>query len=114
MILDKIDITEIVSNIKKDVVLFLVKDKPIKKYAVFMEPTFFKNFGYDQLGFCITKTEEWLKTADKDSLYDAVVSGKIARVTRRAGSGNGTTVTTLMYIISSTFYNKKIGKLKDE
>jgi hypothetical protein len=114
MILDKISVSDIVSNIKKDVVIFPIKDKPVKRYAVFMEPTFFKNFGYDQLGFCINKTEEWLKGADVDSLYDSVVAGKIVRVTRRTGSGNCTTVTTLMYIVSSTFYNKKIGKLKDE
>ena len=72
----------------------------------------FKEYGYNELGFMINKTEDWLANATKEQLKDAVTANKIVRVTRKTGVKWNMKVTTLLYIVSSTFYNSKIGAFK--
>jgi hypothetical protein len=106
-ILESIDLKSILDNLGKTAIK--VKEGKLPEYAIFMEPNSFKDFGYNQLGFNITKTSEWLESATKDILRDAILANKIVRVTQKSGHGIGLVVKTICYIVSSTFYNGKIG-----
>ena len=106
-IIENIDLKNILENL--DSIAYKIKEN---SYAIFMEPNKFKEYGYLELGFMINKTEDWLKNADAEVLKDATNAGKIVRVTRKTGVKWRVKVTTLMYIVNSTFYNTKIGAFK--
>lgn len=111
-ILEKIEIKNILDNLDKSAIK--VKEGKLPEFAIFMEPNSFKDFGYNQLGFNITKTSEWLESATTDVLRDAVLANKIVRITQKHGHGIGLIVKTICYIVSSTFYNSKIGTFTED
>ena len=106
-IIENIDLKNISNNL--DSIAYKFKEND---YAIFMQPDKFKEYGYNELGFMINKTEDWLVNATKEQLKDAVTANKIVRVTRKTGVKWNMKVTTLLYIVSSTFYNSKIGAFK--
>lgn len=106
-IIENIDLSNILNNL--DSIAYKIKEND---YAVFMNPDKFKEYGYNDLGFMINKTEDWLINADSRDIKDAVTANKIVRITRKTGIKWNMKVTTLLYMISSTFYNSKIGAFK--
>ena len=106
-IIENIDLKNIINNL--DSIAYKFKEND---YAIFTQPDKFKEYGYNELGFMINKTEDWLVNATKEQLKDAVTANKIVRVTRKTGVKWNMKVTTLLYIVSSTFYNSKIGAFK--
>lgn len=106
-IINDIDVNAILNNFENmESSAYKLKEN---NYAVFIEPDYFKQYGYNELGFMINKTEDWLKNATKEDLKDATTANKIIRVTRKTGVKWQMKVTTLMYIVNSTFYKSKIG-----
>lgn len=107
--INNIDIRQILNNFKEsNSSAYKINND---NYAIFIEPNWFKEYGYNELGFNINKTEEWLAKSSLSDIKDAVKANKVVRVTRKTGVKWRMEVKTLLYIVSSTFYKTKIGNL---
>lgn len=94
---DTIDIKDISNNFGKVVDIHGTS-------LVFMEPKSFKEKGFDQYGFVICRSMDWLETASPVEIRSSTNADKILRVTAKEGKKHMYSVHTVAYVVSEKFY----------